>query len=91
MNTPNEVWCGDVLLTFDGKVLELFGFPENGARFHVRNVELSVGEPDRKERRAVAVKPASRGGGCRFDVPPEDWPAVGPFLDRVLAAIPAAQ
>jgi hypothetical protein len=57
-------------------------------RYHVRNVELSVGDPDRKDRRAVTLKPATRGGGCAFNVPPEDWPSVEPFLDRVLAAIP---
>ena len=84
----DEVWAGDVFMTFDGTVLELFGFPETGARFHVRNIELTVGDPGRKDRRSVAVKPASRGGGCQFTVAPEDWPAVSPFLDRVLAAIP---
>jgi hypothetical protein len=36
----------------------------------------------------VTVKPAMRGGGCRFDAPEADWPAVGVFLDRVLALIP---
>jgi hypothetical protein len=84
----DEVWAGDVFMTFDGTVLELFGFPHPGARFHMKNIELSVGDPDRKERRPVSVKPASYGGGCQFAVAPEDWPSVGPFLDRVLAAIP---
>jgi hypothetical protein len=86
----DEVWAGDSLLVFDGRVLEIFGFRgSESLRFHVRNVEVSVGQPDRKMRRSVAVKPASRGsGGCMFEVQEEDWPTVGPFLDRVLAAIP---
>ena len=87
----DEVWAGDVLLTFDRRVLEVFGFPgSESMRYHVRNMELSIDDPDRKDRRAVALKPATRGGGCVFNVPPEDWPAVEPFLDRVLAAIPDA-
>jgi hypothetical protein len=64
-------------------------FPgSNSMRFHVRNMELAVGEPDRKSRRSVRVKPAMRGGGCAFEVPESDWLQVGPFLDRVLAQIP---
>ena len=88
--TPDEAWAGDSLLAFDGRVLEVFGFPgENSMRFHVRNMELEIGDPDRRNRRGVRIKPASRGsGGCMFDVDEEDWAGVGPLLDRVLAAIP---
>lgn len=86
----DEAWSGDSLLVFDGRVLEVFGFMgSESLRFHVRNMELSVNEPDRKGRRAVTIKPASRGsGGCRLEVEEGDWPAVGPILDRVLDAIP---
>jgi hypothetical protein len=86
----DEVWAGDSLLAFNGRVLEVFGFRgSESMRFHVRNVELSVDEPDRKRRRSVLIKPASKGsGGCMFEVEEEDWASVGPFLDRVLAAIP---
>ena len=86
----DEAWAGDSLLTFDGLVLEVFGFPgSESMRFHLRNMELEIGEPDRKARRAVRIKPASRGsGGCMFEVSDEDWPAVGPLLDRVLASMP---
>src|ERR687896_1300239 len=60
----DEVWAGDVLLCFDGRVVEVFGFSgSESIRFHVRNLELEVGEPDRKGRRSVRIKPASRGSG----------------------------
>ena len=86
----DEAWAGDSLLAFDGRVLEVFGFPgSESMRFHVRNVDLEVGEPDRKGRRMVTVRPAARGsGGCAFDVEEGDWAEVGPLLDRVLAAMP---
>jgi hypothetical protein len=51
-------------------------------------MDLAIDEPDRKGRRTVTVGPAMRGGGCPFDVPEGDWPAVGTLLDRVLALIP---
>ena len=66
----DEVWAGDVLLAFDGRV-------------------QSVDEPNRKGRRMVKIKPATRGGGCVFGVDEDDWAQVGPFVDRVLAAIPS--
>ena len=85
-----EVWAGDSLLVFDGRVLEVFGFRgSESLRFHVRNVEIEFQEPDRKGRRWLKIKPASRGsGGCMFELKPEDLPQVEPFVDRVLAAIP---
>jgi hypothetical protein len=84
-----EVWAGKVLLAFDGRVLEVFGFTgAESVRFHVRNMELSVDGPDSKGTYWVLVKPASAGGGVQLQVPQEDWAAVGPFLDAVLAAVP---
>ena len=85
-----EVWAGDSLLAFDGRVLEVFGFMgSESLRFHVRNVDIAVGDPDRKGRRGLTIKPASRGsGGCRFEIEEQDWPAVGPFIERVLDAVP---
>ena len=86
----DEVWADDVLLTFDGRVVEVFGFSgSESIRFHVLNLDLAVDGPDRKGRHTVRIEPAMRGGGCHVAVPEEDWPEVGPFVDRVLAAMPA--
>ena len=88
----DEVWADEILLTFDGRVVEVFGFPgSESIRFHVLNLELSVDGPDRKGRYAVLITPASHGGGCRVEVPEADWAEVEPFLDRVLAAMPAVE
>lgn len=89
MPEAEEIWAGDTLVVFDGRVVELFGFPgSESLRFHVRNIELEIGERNRKGRRAVTIKPASRGGGCMLEVDETDWAEVGPLLERVLAAIP---
>ncbi|HEX8205295.1 MAG TPA: hypothetical protein VF587_04475 [Solirubrobacteraceae bacterium] len=86
----DEVWADDVLLTFDGRVVEVFGFSgSESIRFHVLNLDLSVDGPDRKGRYTVRIEPAMRGGGCHVPVPEADWPNVGLFVDRVLAAMPA--
>ena len=87
----DEVWADDVLLAFDGRVVEVFGFPgSESIRFHVRNLDLEVDGPDRKGRHDVKLAPATRGGGCHIPVGEEDWPAVATFIDRVLAAMPVA-
>jgi hypothetical protein len=88
----DEVWADDILLTFDGRVVEVFGFPgATSLRFHVLNLELAAEGPDRKGRYTVQLGPASHGGGCHVEVPEADWPEVAPFLDRVLAAMPAVE
>ncbi|HEX2084051.1 MAG TPA: hypothetical protein VHF89_00070 [Solirubrobacteraceae bacterium] len=87
-----EVWADDVLLTFDGRVVEVFGFPgSESIRFHVLNLEVAAEGPDRKGRYTLKLEPAMRGGGCHIPVPEQDWPEVAPFVDRVLAAMPAAE
>ena len=84
-----EIWADDILLTFDGRVLEVFGFPgQESYRFHVKNMELSIDGPDKKGRYRATATSARGSGGCALEVPEADWPAVGPFLDRVLAAMP---
>ena len=86
----DEVWVADNLLAFDGRVLELFGHPASpSARYHVENLELTVGDPDRNNRRMVTIKAATRmSGSTALTVPPDDWPAFESFLDRVFAAMP---
>lgn len=85
-----EVWVDDVLIAFDGRVVEVFGHSTHPSyRFHVQNVVVEVGEPNRKGRRALQLDPASKySGGCRLDVPAEDWPQVEPLVAEILAAMP---
>ena len=86
----DEVRTGDMLLAFDGRILEVFGFgSQDSYRFHVQNMELWVDEPDRKGRRTVKLRVPS-GLTIQFDAPDEDWPGVGPFFERVHAALGAS-
>ncbi len=51
MEPPHELWGDDVLLVFDGRVLEVFNFPGSGAhRFHVASTVIERQGPDRKGR-----------------------------------------
>ena len=85
-----EAWAGDNLLAFDGRVLEVFGHPADpSARFHAAALQLELGEPDRKGRRDLLLRATARhSGGLMLSIPPEDWAAVEPLLDAVLAAMP---
>lgn len=85
----DEVWACDSLFTFDGRVVEVFGFPgADSMRFHVLNLVIEVDEPNRKGKRWLRMKPHKGSGGMMVEVQPADWQVLGPFLDRVWAAIP---
>ena len=76
----DEIWRNDLLTVFDGTILEFFGFiptakTESGARFHVRNLRCNVAR--------------SSNFGMVAEVSDEDGATVGPFVDRVSAAVAA--
>lgn len=84
----DEAWAGEHCISFDGRVVELFGFsaPE---RTHVREVACEVDGPDRKGRYVLRIGRLSKGklkGGVMLGVNGEDWPAVEAVLRRIDAA-----
>ncbi|WP_028063009.1 hypothetical protein [Solirubrobacter soli] len=81
---------GQVILTFDGRVLEKFSERSAEAeRMIVGLLHLEVTEPDRKGRREVwfTCRPKRRGGGFRLTVADEEWAGVEPFVRDVGAAL----
>jgi hypothetical protein len=81
---------GQVILTFDGRVLEKFSERTATAeRMIVGLLHLEVEGPDRKGRREVwfTCRPNRRGGGFRLMVSEEQWPGVEPFVREVGAAL----
>lgn len=80
-----SVMCDDLLLTFDGEIVEVFNFPGVGsARYHVRLMKVERGEPNRKGKVMVRIAHASRSaGGVMFEMDPAQRVAVEPFLDEV--------
>lgn len=67
----DEVRIGDVVLTFDGQVLEVFGYvvavsmiaPAASTRFHAHNLRIEV-------RRRIARAGARCGCRCRTGTAP---------------------
>lgn len=82
---------GPVIMTFDGRVLELFTERlASTTRMITGMLHVEVGEPNRKGVREVAFScaPGRRsGGGCRLWVQEDRWPAVEPFVREVAAAV----
>jgi hypothetical protein len=63
---------------------------ETGARYHVRNLQIHVQGPDRKGRRKLRFNLARNANfGSVAEISEADWATVGPFIDRVNAAIVA--
>ena len=82
---------GPCIVTFDGRILELFTQREGGKeRMIVGMLHVDVGEPNRKGRRDVkfTCAPGFRsGGGFFLTVEAEQWAAVEPFVREVEAAL----
>jgi len=91
-DTWEEVRSPKVLLTFDGRILEVFAdnlrYDTGGGwcdsvRFHIGRLTLKE-EQDRKGRRRVYMQSGRINIAFRFE--PHEWTTVGPFLSRVVAA-----
>ncbi len=82
---------GRCILTFDGRVLELFNERTADAqRLIVGMLNVEVDQPDRKGRRDVKFTCNTgfrSGGGFRIVVDETQWPAVEPFVREVEAAL----
>lgn len=81
---------GRCIVTFDGRVLELFNERSAEAkRMIVGLLHVGVDEPNRKGRRQVTFTcaPNRRGGGFTIWAEPEQWVAVEPFVAVVTAAV----
>jgi hypothetical protein len=92
----DEVRAGEFLLTFDGQVLEVFGWLRRNfgiadapsLRFHVAHLQIEVDDPDRKQHRWVKLRLRDHGSvGSDICVEEADWPGVSRFLDQVQAAL----
>jgi len=81
-----EVLVGERVLTFDGRVLDVFNGPDGALRVHVRRMRMKV-EPTRKSRLYVQVTAERRNTPREiFEVEPEDRPAFEELVAEIAAA-----
>ena len=87
MADPDELILRTLVFHFDGRVVEIFGGPNNDAiRYHVALLkEPQLGEPNRKGRCLVTV------GSNSFSIDADEMQRLRPFLAKVSDAIRAAQ
>ena len=78
----DEVILRDVVIQFDGRVVEVFGGSSGGLRHHVALLkEPQVHAPDRKGRIQVMV------AGTLFVVEADELPRLTPLLDKIREAV----
>lgn len=88
-----EVRVGDrSLVTWDGRVLEVFGAfaASGGRRIHAAVAELKIREPDKKGRAQINVKNAADQQDTIVHLSADDLVRLEPILDELAAAIRAA-
>jgi hypothetical protein len=82
---------GDVLVCFDGRVLEIFGHgPVTPSRFHVGMLIMAVEEADRKGRHQIDFAPARAGrNGVRLVLADREREAIEPLIVELRQALDA--
>jgi hypothetical protein len=81
----DEVILRTIVIQFDGRVVEVFGVSGEARRGHVALMqEPRVGKPDTRGRSEVILE-------GRFGVDADELPKLLPLLDKITAAIRAAQ
>jgi len=81
----DEAWAGENCISFDGRVVEVFGLSET-ERLHVREFGYEVEGPARKGAYVLRMGRLRKGklkGGVLMGVEGEDWPAVEAVLRRI--------
>lgn len=87
MTAESEAWAGESVLSFDGRVLEVFGYQgQDSVRYHAANLQIDVGDPDKHGKRIVQLKPRTKGAGCALGISAEDWAGAGPLLEQARIA-----
>jgi hypothetical protein len=82
----DEVILRTIVIQFDGRVVEVFGNSAEAMRGHVALMrEPKIGKPDYRGRSEVHVH------GCRFGVDADELAELLPLLDKITAAVRAAQ
>jgi hypothetical protein len=78
----DEVILRNVVIQFDGRIVEVFGRSGGSLRQHVALLkEPQVRAPDRKGRTLVTV------AGTMFDVDADELPRLTPLLEKIREAI----
>lgn len=85
----NDEVLGQVLVCFDGRVLEVFSEgPASISRFHIGLLVIEAKEPDRKGRHQVDFAPVRAGrNGVRLILSEADRRAIEPVLVEVRSAL----
>jgi hypothetical protein len=87
LTAMDEVDAGDLLIAFDGRVLELFNTMDGTSkRYHVRRFALTLEGPNDKGRLRGYIKPSVGSGESRFRVDGAEVPAALELLEGVKAA-----
>ncbi|HUF84294.1 MAG TPA: hypothetical protein VMQ81_06840 [Acidimicrobiia bacterium] len=82
-----DLILGDVILSFDGHVVELFGSTAVTPRIHRLMLAMQVSGPTERGNYVVNLSRTVGGGGVELSIAGNDWPNVEPLLTEISAAL----
>jgi len=82
-----DLILGNVIVTFDGRVVEFFGENMPG-RFHLLMLSMQVSGPTNNGNYVVDFSNKFSGrGGVKLSIAGNDWPDVEPLVAEISAAL----
>lgn len=80
-----DLILGDVILSFDGQVVELFGSTPVAERIHRLMLAMQVSGPTERGNYVVDLSRTAGGGGVQLSIVGADWPNVEPVIAEISA------
>jgi len=81
-----DLILGDVIVSFDGRVVEFFGANMPG-RLHRLMLSMQVSGPTKKGNYVVDLSNKVSGGGVQLSIAGDDWPNVEPLVAEISATL----
>ena len=78
---------GDVILSFDGQAVEIFGKTPVARRIHRLMLGMQVSGPTKNGNYVVDLSHTVGGGGVELSIAGNDWPNVEPLVAEISAAL----
>jgi hypothetical protein len=82
-----DLILGDVILSYDGQVVELFGSTPVARRIHRLMLAMQVSGPTERGNYVVDLSRTVGGGGVKLSIAGNDWPNVEPVIAEISAAL----
>lgn len=85
-NEMVEAWSQANCISFDGRVVEVFGSSSSADRYHIREAYVRIDKPNRRGFRSLLIGRLRSRDGTELEVAREDWADMASVIRRLEVA-----